>query len=161
MERFTDHELTDMLSFFEKNDHSLLSQHVEAPDGLASVPLSSTSLDASSDAAPKHEQSGTSSPVITSNAGTMGMPYCGLMGASTQPHPGQRFAGLLVAQNGAVLGVVPHQAIATPDYSLGMQQAPVQAGAKGELAGLLCVLSRDARDEHANWNQYLVLQTAS
>jgi hypothetical protein len=140
MERFTDHELTDMLSLFEKNDQSLLSQHVEAPDGLASAPLSSTSLDAFSDAAPKHEQSGTSSPVITSNANNMSMPYCGLVGASTQPHPGHRFAGLLVAQNGAVLGVVPHQAIAATDYTVGMQQAQVQAGAKGELADLSSVL---------------------
>jgi hypothetical protein len=143
MERFTDHELTDMLSFFERNDHSLLSQHVDAPDGLASVPLSSTSLDASSDAAPKHEQSGTSSPVITSNTSNVGVPYCGLLGASTQPHQARPFAGLLVAQNGAVLGVVPHQAIAAPDYSMGMQQAPVQAGSKGELAGMSVCLLRD------------------
>lgn len=131
MERFTDHELTDMLSFFEKNDHGLLSQHVDAPDELANVPLSSTSLDASSDAPLKHEQSGTNSPVMTSSTTNMGVPYCGLLGTGTQPHhPARPFAGLLVAQNGAVLGVVPHQAIAAPDYSLGMQQVAVQGGAK-------------------------------
>uniref|UniRef100_A0A383VKF3 BHLH domain-containing protein n=1 Tax=Tetradesmus obliquus TaxID=3088 RepID=A0A383VKF3_TETOB len=61
----------------------------------------------------------------------MGVPYCGLLGTGTQPHhPARPFAGLLVAQNGAVLGVVPHQAIAAPDYSLGMQQVAVQGGAK-------------------------------
>jgi hypothetical protein len=149
MERFTDHELTDMLSFFDKNDHSLLSHPIDAPDGLASVPLSSTSLDASSDAALKqNEQSGTSSPVITSNASNVGVPYCGMLGASTQTHS-RPFAGLLVAQNGAVLGVVPHHAVAASDYSVGMQQASVQAGAKGDLVDVSCVCSEIKRDQRA------------
>lgn len=127
------HELNDMLSFFDISDYSILSQHMDAAGRLASVPLSSTSLDASSYAAPKHDQSGTSSPVTTYITNDMGVPYCGLLGLSTQSYQGHPYAGLLLDQNGAVLGAVPDRTPAVPEYSFDSPQAPAPRGAKGKL----------------------------
>lgn len=112
---FSEHDLTDMLSFFEKeHDNSLLNQQVDPPG--------ETSLDGSSDAAPKQEQSGTSSPVLVAPS------YCGMIAPQIQ----RTFTGhsLLLGHNGAVLGVVPHPA---SEYSMGLQQAmPNSAAGKGE-----------------------------